>query len=80
MLDVLVDDASWALRFVHVATGDRRVLVPIELVRSVEWSVPLVDLAATRARVAASPDWDGTASPGPNLGGSHEDARGRRAP
>ncbi len=80
VLDVLVDDAAWALRFVHVATRDgRRVLVPVELVRSVEWSAPTVHLAATRERVAASPEYDGTASPGPNLGGSDEDARGRRS-
>jgi hypothetical protein len=80
-LDVLVDDVAWSLHFVHVTMRDgRRVLVPLDLVRSVEWSPPTLHLAATRDRVAASPDYDGTASPGPSLGGSDEDARGRRVP
>lgn len=57
--DFLVDDRTWAIRFIEVDTsnwiGGESVLVPRDALRSAMWPDEKLSVALTRAQVEASP-------------------------
>ncbi len=57
--DFLVDDESWAIRFIEVDTsnwiGGESVLIPRDALRSASWPDRKLSVALTRAQVEASP-------------------------
>lgn len=66
--DLLLDDVAWTLRFLQCEIDGRFVLVPSAWVDAIDPDARTVRLGVDRRLVAAAPDWDGSASPGPNLG------------
>lgn len=60
--DLIVDDESWAIRYLRVDTsnwiGGKAVLVPQRVLREVNWLESKINVALTRDQVRNSPDYD----------------------
>ena len=60
--DFIVDDESWAIRYMVVDTSNwwfgRKVLISPEWIGSVRWPERLVELAVTKDVVKSSPKWN----------------------
>jgi hypothetical protein len=61
--DFLVEDSTWAIRYMIVDTrnwwpGGKRVLVSPEWIERVEWSDAKVHVGVTRERIKESPEYD----------------------
>jgi uncharacterized protein YrrD len=75
--DLVVDDGAWAVRYVVVDTsnwlGGRKVLISPDWLERASWEDQKVFVAATRAQVEASPEWDPRHPPHREYeGGLHE--------
>ena len=66
--ELLVEDESWAVRYVVVATRNfwpgRKVLLAPRWFRRIDWGERAVTVALTREQVKASPAYDPAAAPG----------------
>jgi hypothetical protein len=62
--DFIVDDRSWALRYLVVDTSrlpfSKKVLVPVELVAGIDWTTQKVRIATSAEQVDAAPTFDPT--------------------
>ncbi|CAN5840946.1 PRC-barrel domain-containing protein [soil metagenome] len=60
--DFVVDDVTWAVRYLAVATSNwwfgKHVLIAPALIESVRWDEGLVDLRVTRDVIKGSPPWN----------------------
>jgi hypothetical protein len=65
--DLLIDDVSWAVRFVQVEMPGRVVLVPTTWIERLDPNGWVLRLSVVRDQVFASPAWDGQTSPGMNV-------------
>jgi hypothetical protein len=63
--DLLVDDYTWAIRYLLVGTGHwwsrHRVLVPPERIKGVSWSASKVSVDMTRQAIKDAPPYDSAA-------------------
>lgn len=63
--DFIIDDATWAVRYLVVDTsnwwGGKKVLLSPSWVDSVNWQEAKVHVAMTRQELKASPEWNATA-------------------
>lgn len=61
--DFIMDDESWALRYVIVDTrnwlpGGKKVLLPLELASAVSWEESTLDIDLTRTEIENAPEFD----------------------
>jgi hypothetical protein len=60
--DFLVDDETWAIRFLRLDTsnwiGGRAVVIPRDVVKGVDWPSKTIDVRLSRAEVEHSPAYD----------------------
>lgn len=67
VLDLIVDDTCWAIRYLAVETSEldrtRRTLVPAEWVEKVTWGENAVHISAGRELIAAGPEYDASRAP-----------------
>jgi uncharacterized protein YrrD len=75
--DFLIDDETWHLSFMTVDTKNwlpgQRVLLPVRLIREIDWFSGIIDIAIDRATVKGSPPYDPQmTSDGPYNDRSHQ--------
>jgi uncharacterized protein YrrD len=60
--DFLVDDETWQLRYMRVDTKNwmpgERVLLPVRIIREIDWFTKIITVGVNRAKVKSSPPYD----------------------